>query len=192
MKKLLTILLILSGFTCHPYRAYYFTHYHIKANYDPEKQSLTANVQMVFVPGQAFRDSIAFRLNESMAIRSLSAQELKYYAFENGRLVLYIDEVVMPGDQLHVSMTYEGRVGAASGDESRSAPVAGQGLLAESLWYPVSPGTDRLTYTIAMKLPVAYELGSPAVRKGQHWYWGTELATGSIAMPQLRESRTGQ
>ena len=84
MKKLLVIFLLLSGFSCNPYNPYFFTHYHITASYDPSTTSLSANVQMVFVAGQEYHDSITFQLNESVEILSLTAQELKYYEFNKG------------------------------------------------------------------------------------------------------------
>ena len=174
MKKLISILLILSGFSCNPYRQYYFTHYHITASFNPESNGLSANVQMVFVPGQAFHDSITFRLNEAMVIESLTAQELKYYEFHGDRLVLYIEEAVMPGDQLHISMTYRGPFG--------DAPIQG------SAWYPEQESIDRLTYAVEMDLPEPYEPGAPAERKGQRWFWGTEKPLDIIVMPVVRES----
>ena len=174
MKKLIPLLLILSGFSCNPYRQYYFTHYHITASFQPAGNSLSANVQMVFVPGQAFHDSIIFRLDEQMEIESLAAQELKYYEFNDGRLVLYIEEPVMPGDQLHISMTYRGQFG--------DAPIQG------SDWYPDQESIDKLTYAVEMDLPESYEPGAPAERKGHRWFWGTEKPLDLIVMPVVRES----
>ena len=187
MKKGLTILLILGGFSCNPNHLYHFTHYHITAGYDPASTILSANVRMVFVSGQAYHDSIVFRLNEHMEIQSLSAQELKYYELEGGRLVLYIKEAVRPGDQLHVSMTYRGMLGAVPGVANRKGPGTDQLLSPEDIWYPVSKGTGKLTYAVDMNLPEEYELGAPAIRKGRHWHWETEEPTSTIAMPGLRK-----
>ena len=176
MKKLLVIFLLLSGFSCNPYRPYYFTHYHITASYDPASTSLSANVQMVFVPGQEYHDSITFQLNELVEILSLTAQELKYYEFESGRLVLYIEEAVMPGDQIHISLTYKGMIG--------DGPDKGTMLTPDKLWYPVNPGITKLTYSIQLDLPEHYSLEEPGIRKGQSWHWGTEKPLGSIVVPQ--------
>jgi len=57
---------------------------------------------MVFVAGQEYNDSITFQLNESVEILSLTAQELKYYEFDRGLLVLFIEEAVMKGDPDHL------------------------------------------------------------------------------------------
>jgi len=175
MKRLLIIYLFLSGFSCNPYHPYYFTHYHITASYNPATTRLSANVQMVFVPGQAYHDSITFQLNDAVEIQSLAAQELKYYTFDSGRLVLYIEEAVMPGDQLHISLTYKGMIG--------DGPGQGPGLTPDNLWYPVNPGTDKLTYSIELYLPEHYRLEKPGIRKGQRWHWGTKKPLGSIAVP---------
>jgi hypothetical protein len=179
MRKLLTIVLILSGSYCDPYHPYYFTHYHITASYDPASNSLSANVQMVFVPEKAYHDSITFRLNESVEIQSLAAQELKYYEFKGGRLVLFIEEAVRPGDQLHISMTYKGLIGDFS--------ERGQVLSPESLWYPVDPGIDKLTYSIGLDLPEHYNMEKPGIRKGKSWHWGMEKPVVSIAVPRIWE-----
>lgn len=176
MKKLLVIFLLLSGFSCNPYRPYYFTHYHITASYDPASTSLSANVQMVFVPVQEYHDSITFQLNEFVEILSLTAQELKYYEFDSGRLVLYIQEAVMPGDQIHISLTYKGMIG--------DGPDKGTMLTPDKLWYPVNPGITKMTYSIELDLPEHYSLEEPGIRKGQSWHWGTEKPLGSIVVPQ--------
>jgi hypothetical protein len=176
MKKLLVIFLLLSGFSCNPYRPYYFTHYHITASYDPASTSLSANVQMVFVPEQEYHDSITFQLNEFVEILSLTAQELKYYELDSGRLVLYIQEAVMPGDQIHISLTYKGMIG--------DGPDKGTMLTPDKLWYPVNPGITKLTYSIELDLPEHYSLEEPGIRKGQSWHWGTEKPLGSIVVPQ--------
>ncbi len=176
MMKLLVIFLLLSGFSCNPYRPYYFTHYHITASYDPASTSLSANVQMVFVPGQEYHDSITFQLNEFVEILSLTAQELKYYELDSGRLVLYIQEAVMPGDQIHISLTYKGMIG--------DGPDKGTMLTPDKLWYPVNPGITKLTYSIELDLPEHYSLEEPGIRKGQSWHWGTEKPLGSIVVPQ--------
>jgi hypothetical protein len=175
MKKIWIIILILSGFSCNPYRPYNFTHYHITASYDPASTLLSANVQMVFVPIQEYHDSITFRLNEFVEIQSLTAQELMYFKFDRGRLVLYIEEAVMPGDQLHISLTYKGMIGGGTERDAMLKP--------DRLWYPVNPGIKKLTYSIELDLPEQYRLEKPGVRKGQYWHWGTEKPQGAIAFP---------
>ena len=179
MKKLLVIFLLLSGFSCNPYRPYFFTHYHITARYNPSTTSLSANVQMVFVAGQEYHDSITFQLNESVEILSLTAQELKYYEFDKGLLVLYIEEAVMKGDQIHISLTYQGFIGDGSD--------RGDLLTPDKLWYPVNRGIDKLTYSIELDLPEHLSLEEPWIRKGQSWHWSIKKPMAAIVLPQGTE-----
>ena len=161
MRKIGIILLLLSGFSCNPYQPYYFTHYHITAEYDPASGHLSANVRMVFVPVKEYRDSITLALNEHLEIRSLAAQELRYYEFYSGRLVLYIEEVVMPGDQLHISLAYEGRIAGEGGREA--------GMIPENGWYPANRDINKMTYRVEMVLPDHVGLELPAIGNGSRW-----------------------
>ena len=179
MRKLLGIILMIAGFSCNPYQPYYFTHYHINAGYDPGTNRLSASVQMVLVPGQAHRDSIVFQLNEAMEILSLTAQELEYYEFQSGRLVLYIEEEVLPGEQLHISLAYEGRL--------RSNPEDGPLFPSETHWYPVHSAIEKMTFDVQYKLPEPYGLEEPWIRKGDSWHWETEQPLGSMAQTRLKE-----
>lgn len=176
MKKLLIIFLLISGFSCNPYRPYFFTHYHVTARYDPSTTSLLANVQMVFVADQEYHDSITFQLNGSVEILSLTAQELKYYEFDKGLLVLYIEEAVMKGDQIHISLTYQGFIGDGSG--------RGNFLTPDRLWYPVNRGIDKLTYSIDLDLPEHFSLEEPWTRKGQSWHWSIKKPMAAIDLPR--------
>ncbi len=189
MKKLLIIFLILSGFSCNPYRSYYFTHYHIIASYDPATTVLSANVQLVFIPRQEYHDSITFQLNDHMEIQSLTAQELKYYEFEDGRLVLYIEEAVMPGDQLHISLNYSGMIGNSLSTKTDLVPDPALGLILgpDQVWYPVNPYTEKLTYFVEIGLPEAYSLDGTGIRKGRKWQLLTEKPLGSIKIPLVTE-----
>jgi len=170
------IILFLSAFSCNPYQPYLFTHYHITASYDPATSGLSANVQMVLVAGQEYHDSVIFQLNESVEILSLTGQELKYYEFDKGRLVLYIEDAVMVGDQIHISMTYKGMIG--------DGPERSVFLTPKKLWYPQNQGIDKLTYSIMLDLPEQYSLEEPWIRKGQSWYWETKNPLASISFPQ--------
>ena len=179
MKNLWTIILILSAFSCSPYQLYHFTYYHMTAAYDPASTELSANVQIVFVPQQEYHDSICFRLNESVEIQSLTAQELKYYEFDSGRLVLYIEEAVMPGDQLHISLTYQGTIGFGPEGDTILTP--------DRLWYPVNPGIKKLTYSMEFDLPEQYGLEYPGIQKGQYWHLDTDEPLGAIVLPLKKE-----
>ena len=175
----MVIYLLLSALSCSPYQPYYFTHYHIIASYDPATTSLSANVQMVFVPGQECHDSITFQLNESVEILSLTSQELKYYEFDKGLLVLYIEEAVMKGDQIHISLTYHGFIG--------DDPDRGFFLTPDKLWYPLNRGIDKLTYSIELELPEHISLEEPWIRKGQSWHWNIKKPMAAIALPKGTE-----
>jgi hypothetical protein len=131
---------------------------------------------MVFVPGQEYHDSITFQLNESLEILSLTAQELKYYEFDKGLLVLYIEDAVMTGDQIHISLAYKGMIG--DGPDRGNLPTP------DKLWYPVNSGIDKLTYSIVLDLPEQYSLEEPWTRKGQSWHWGIKKPIAAIALPQ--------
>lgn len=179
MKKLMVISLLLSAFSCNPYQPYIFTHYHITASYNPATTSLSANLQMVLVAQQEYHDSITFLLNGSLEIISLTAQELKYYEFDKGRLVLYIEEVVMPGDQIHISLAYEGMIEDGADRATWLTP--------DKLWYPMNLGIDKMTYSIALDLPNHHNLEEPWVRKGQSWHWETKRPSATIALPQRTE-----
>jgi len=179
MKKILPIILFLSAFSCNPYEPYLFTHYHITASYDPATSDLSANVQMVLVAGQEYHDSIIFQLNGSLDIISLTAQELKYYEFDYGRLVLYIQDPILAGDQIHISMTYKGLIG--NGPKGSTLPTP------DNLWYPINQGIDKLTYSIMLELPGQYRLEEPWIQRGQSWFWETKKPLASISFPQGTE-----
>ena len=180
MKKSWIICLLLSAFSCNPYNPYYFTHYHITAGYDPATTSLTASVQIVLVAEQDYRDSIIFRLNESLEILSFTAQELKSYEFDRGLLVLYLKDAIMKGDQIHISLAYKGMIGKGPGNGALPTP--------DRLWYPVNPGIDKLTCSVELELPEQYILGEPWIRKRRSWYWGSEKPLDAIILPLGTES----
>lgn len=182
MRKIGIILLLLSGFSCNPYQPYYFTHYHITADYDPATGYLSANVRMVLVPELEYRDSITLALNKYIEIRSLAAQELKYYEFDSGRLVLYIEEAVMPGDQLHISLAYEGPIGGGPGRDAWLNPEDG--------WYPVNQDIHKMTYRVEMALPDNFSLERPATGNGPSWDFGSVKPQDSIPLPALLKNGT--
>jgi hypothetical protein len=187
--------MVLSLLACNPYRSYFFTHYHIIADYDPASTLLSANVQMVFIAGQEYHDSIAFRLKELVEIQSLTAQELKYYEFEDGRLVLFIEDAVMPGDQLHISLSYAGHIGNDQATQSGSVPkkpssagpVQFQVLSPDRLWYPVNADIKQMTYSVEIELPDAYSLEGSGERKGRNWLVTSAMPVGYIAIYPIIE-----
>ncbi|MFC2115629.1 hypothetical protein ACFLTU_04100 [Bacteroidota bacterium] len=147
--------------SCNPYDQYSLTHYFIQAEVDPSTALLSANVQMVLVARREYHDSICFNLNTGLEIQALTAQELKHYDFyksESGRLVLYIQDPVFPNDQLHISMSYSGR-------------LAGQEVLnldSSLLWYPSNEDTKPCTYLAKIALPGSWQIIQPEVSTGKH------------------------
>ena len=139
---------------CNPYQPYYFTHYHIIANIDPESGLFDVNLQMVYLPPSNQNDSIVFLLDEEFAISSLSAQELVRYEFyEGGRLVLYIQEPVAAGDQLNISMSYAGITGykLSPGEDYLS-------IGSSMIWFPVNDKIKTMTYRLDVNLPEGYRV----------------------------------
>jgi len=181
MKGILLILMVLSGISCKPERLYELTHYHIIAAYDPATTLLSANVQIVFVPGRKYQDSIVFKLNENVEILALTAQELKYYEFNKGRLILYIEEAVLPGDQLHISMNYKGLIGNDPYGVRDLGPVRILGP--DQVWYPVSTDIEKLTYSIEMEIPDPYRSMGSVDSNRRTWQISTEKPMGSITIP---------
>ena len=157
MRQLWIMSLILTGLvSCNPYQSYYCTHYHMIAELDPETGSLTANLQMVFVASKTYSDSIVFRLNKGLEVGSLSSQGLKYYESEgDGRLVLHIQDSVVPGDQLHISMSYSGHPGFSS-DHPESVYMLDSSLY----WYPWNEDIQVMTYDCLIDIPDSYLIQS--------------------------------
>jgi hypothetical protein len=166
-------------FSCNPYERYLLTHYNIQAEYNPETASLAANVQMVLVAGREYRDSICFRLNPGVEIRSLAAQELEHYEFnkaDSGRLVIFIEEPVATGDQLHISLSYSGKLGSidrkknAHGDPVPIEP--GITIMDSALyWIPVNDDTVPFTLRAKFALPGNWYISRPAANAGRHGKW---------------------
>lgn len=161
LSKLSCFLLGMVLFSCNPYEQYSFTHYYIQVEVEPESSLLSANVQMVFVARQEYHDSICFSLNPGVEIQALTAQNLRYYKFygpDTGRLVLYIDDPVLPDVQLHISMSYSGRL---------SKQEVWQ-LDSSLLWYPVNEDTQPCTYHAKFALPGYLQISHPEANTDKH------------------------
>ena len=164
MKKLLCILLGTVLFSCNPYEQYIVTHYYVQAEIDPSTSSISANVQIVFVARKEYHDSICFFLNPGVEIHSLAAQELEHYVFQEtgtGELVLYTEDPVFPGDQLHISLSYSGLLGNQEIHHLDSS----------LLWYPVNEDTQPCTYQAKFALPGSWQINDPEVSFGKHGKW---------------------
>jgi hypothetical protein len=151
-------------FTCNPYERYTCTHYNIQLELDPGTAKISANMQMVLLARREYHDSICFRLNPDLRILSLAAQELEFYRFDpedSGRLVLYIEEAVRPFDQLHISLSYSGRLSAQ----------AVNSLDSTLLWYPVNHDTSPCTYMAKLALPGGWQVVHPEAQTGKHGKW---------------------
>ena len=168
-------LILLVVASCSPYEPYSCTHYDMKLIVDPEEATISANVQMVFLPRQGYQDSICFFLNPGLEIHSLTAQALKYYEFyagDTGNLVLYIQEPVLPNEQLHIAMSYSGRLD--------NQPV--MNMDTSLFWYPLNTDARPCTFTAKFALPGNWEISSPPTRMGKHgkWLYQSELPHNSL------------
>ncbi|MFC2098117.1 hypothetical protein ACFLSP_00095 [Bacteroidota bacterium] len=164
MRNLYCILLGIVLFSCNPYEGYNYTHYYIQAELIPDSAYFSANVQMVFVARKEYHDSICFDLNPAVKIHSLASQELEHYLFSEyqaGKLVLYIEDAVQLNDQLHISLSYSGRLheqGITSLDSSYA-------------WYPHNEETQPFTYQAKFALPGNWQISHPETGTGQHGKW---------------------
>ena len=114
---------------------------------------IDANLQMVYVPSRAHTDSIILYLEEGLSIGSLSAQELERYVFDNGRLILHIEETINAGDQLHISINYSGRI------KFSNQPGEDAFLVDSSLkWFPLRNDIHDMEYNIRLVLPEEYSV----------------------------------
>ena len=124
------------------------------ADIDPGSGMFDVNLQMVYVPLLNHTDSIVFHLDETFSIGSLSAQELVSYELnEEGRLVLYIQDPVEAGDQIHISMSYSGRTGY------KLSPGEASLIIDSTLkWFPVNDDIPHMTYRIRIGFPESYRM----------------------------------
>ena len=167
MRKLFGFLSGLVLLSCNPYEQYSATHLYIQAEVQPESAQIAANVQMVLVAGKEYTDSICFRLNPGLKIQSIAAQELEKYRFNkngDGKLVLYIEEKINPGEALQISLSYSGRL-------SRNEI---QKLDSSLLWLPVNEDTRPCTYHAKFALPGKWRITNPGSGTGKHGKWLVE------------------
>ena len=124
------------------------------ADIDPGSGMFDVNLQMVYVPLINHTDSIVFHLDEAFSIGSLSAQELvRYELNEGGRLVLYIQDPVAAGDQVHVSMSYSGRT------ECKLSPGEDSLIIDSALnWFPISDDIPLMTYRLRIGFSESYHM----------------------------------
>jgi hypothetical protein len=160
MRKLIVLGIILLA-CCNPYQPYPLTHYHITAEIDPISGIFDVNLQMVYVPGIQHNDSIEFHLDRSFSISSIGAQELiRYESYNDDRLVLYIQNPVIEGDQLHISISYSGKPGAGF------SPAEDLYIIDSSLnWYPFNTDIPRMTCRLRIGLPEGYYMDGDGVQE---------------------------
>lgn len=159
----ITLLLALIA-SCNPYEPYSHTHYYIQATIDPEQANISANVQIVFIPRLEYHDSICFSLNSCLEIHSLTAQELRYYKFndnDSGNLVLYIQEPIYPSEQLHIALSYTGKL------DNKPVHKLDSGML----WYPMNPDATPATFQAKFAIPGDWQISSPQTGMGKHGKW---------------------
>ena len=186
MRQLWIVSLILTGLvTCNPYQTYYYTHYHMIAEMDPETGILNANLQMVFFAKKTYADSIVFRLNKGLEVISLSSQGLRYYELDgDGGLVLYIQDTVVPGAQQHISMSYFGNPGF-------TADPPGSGYLLDSslYWYPWNEDVQIMTYDYLFEIPGGYQIQSTVpVNQSREGWQLQNPKPGSHAVVHIRKN----
>ena len=146
---------------CNPYQPYLLTHYHMIADIDPVSGIFDMNLQMVYVPRIQQKDSIEFHLDEAFSITSIGAQELvRYESYSGDRLVLYIQNPVIEGDQIHISMSYSGKPGA------KFSPGEDLYIIDSILnWFPVNDDIPLMTCRLRIGLPEGYHLEGADVHK---------------------------
>jgi len=167
MRKLFGFLSAIALLSCNPYEQYSATHLYIQAEVEPGSARIAANVQMVFVARKEYTDSICFRLNPGLKIQSIAAQELQKYRFNengDGKLVLYIEEQISPGDALQISLSYSGQLG----------PNEIQRLDSSLYWYPMNENTRPCTYQAKFAVPGKWRITDPGSSTGKHGKWLVE------------------
>ena len=161
LRVLIACLVFLILASCNPYEPYPITHYNISASIEPDQARISANVQMVLVTRQEYRDSICFSLNPGVKIHALTAQVLRYYEFydrDTCNLVLYIEDPVGPGEQLSISLSYEGQLS----DELLIS------MDSSLYWYPVNNGSHPATFQAEFSLPGNWQISEPLIVPGKH------------------------
>ena len=160
MQKYLIISLILLV-SCNPYQPHESTHFNVHADIDPRSGLFDVNLQLVYLSPSDHYDSLVFRLDKAFTIHSLSAQELIRYEF-SGDLVLYIQDPVLAGDRLHVSMSYSGKT------EFQFSPGMDHLDIASAReWLPFRDDMEALSYRLNITLPEGFlvenctEFGKP-------------------------------
>lgn len=130
----------------------------------PDSAWLSANVQMVFVARQEYNDSICFDLNPGVDIHSLTAESLEHYLFgeyQSGKLVLYLEDPVLPNKQLHIALSYSGSL----------SPDGISRLDSNLAWYPANANTRPCTYHAKFALPGTWQISHPEAGIGAHGKW---------------------
>ena len=154
-------MLALVMYSCNPYEQYSCTHYYIQVELDPGSAQFSANVQMVYLTGKPYTDSICFYLNRDVEIHTLAAQELQHYRFERGDtglLILYIEDPVSANEQLHISLSYSGRINKQEVLHLDSS----------HFWYPVNEDTPPSTFQAKFALPGEWQISHPPASTGKH------------------------
>jgi hypothetical protein len=179
MRKFVPVLLLAALFSCNPSKAYLCTHYHIIAGFDPGTGFLSASVQMVFVAKRHHADSLGFQLDSSLKVQTLAAQDLDRYVYlrsDTGRLVLYLEDPIAPGDQLHISLQYSGYLSRSDLDSSL-------------LWIPANLDTKPFTMDAELALPDSWKVLRPEAVpvQGSKWLIRSADPVSSIGITVARE-----
>ena len=161
MRPLIPLLLAASLYACSPHKEYSFTHYYVAAGFDPGSGRLSSSVQMVFRAKRYYADSLGFLLDPGLEVNTLAAQDLDRYLYthsDTGRLVLYLEDPLAPGDQLHISLHYSGTLN-------------GGGLDSSLLWIPFNREAGPFTMDAKLVLPDSWRVFRPEARRGRRGEW---------------------
>lgn len=168
---------------CDPYVQYGSSQYYLQVEADPSSCRIAVNLQLVFLARTQHSDSLCFTLNPALGIETLTAQDLDHYRYsatDTGRLVLYLDHPVYPGDQLHISLSYKGIL--------PDPPLAR--LDSSLLWYPCNEESLPAGFLVKLSIPGDWRVAHPEATPGRHGKWNILIGE-SPNPPSIRLRQTG-
>ncbi|HYP05305.1 MAG TPA: M1 family aminopeptidase [Bryobacteraceae bacterium] len=176
-------------------------HYVVEADINPDNQSVTANVQVRFIPQDA-TSSVSFELNNAMNVSRIvdgtGRQIPASRSQQDFRVTLNFPEALQKGQPAQVTFTYDGKL---TGQEE--SPVYGikfasiqkdhAFLMYPARWFPVNDYTvDRYTADFKITAPAGYRVvtgndSAPATTDGKQVFtskFTQPSFPGSIALVQ--------
>ncbi len=168
-------------------------HYQIDAEVNPRTQSLTAKVQVRFVPQEDYTSSVEFELNNALNVSKVedeTGQQLSATrSHQNFTITLTYSQPLVKGKPTTVSFYYDGRL---TGNEE--SPVFGikfaaihpdyAYLLYPSRWFPVANYTaGRHTADLRITVPTGFKVVAPGLEKDEPAADGKVLYTFNFTQP---------